>query len=478
MSVNTSPIPNVLADRYASPQLTQLWTQQSQIVRERQLWLTVLRTQIKLGYPASASVVADYERVVDQVDLESIRKRELRLRHDVMAGIEEFNALAGHETIHVGLTSRDVTENVQQQTIRDSLVIIRDRLIAALARIEKLSGRFRDQAVVGRSHNVPAQVTTLGKRFATVGEELLLGLSAMDHLIDDYPLRGIKGPMGTSADQLQILNGESGVAALEQAVAGALGFDHVLGSVGQVYPRSLDLAVVDVLIRATAPLSSLATTIRLMAGTGQASEGFADGQAGSSAMPHKMNARTCERVHGLYAVLGGSHEQLAAVVGDQWYEGDVTCSVVRRVAIPNAFFAADGLILSMLGVLDAFEAFPEVIAAELKRYLPFLATSRILMAAVEDGAGRETAHAVIKEHSVAVAKAMRQSETASNDLLERLSGDRRLGLTIGALTKLVHTDPLSYAGLAREQTDRFRTRATKLLARYPKAAAYSPGAML
>ena len=471
-------IANVLADRYASIGMLALWTEEAQIVRERRLWLSVLTTQIKLGYPAPASAVADYERVLEKVDLDSIRTREMRLKHDVMAGIEEFNSLAGHEIIHVGLTSRDVTENTQQQTIRDSLALIRDRLVSALARIDHLAEKYRDQVVVGRSHNVPAQVTTLGKRFATIGEELILGLTAIDNLLADYPLRGIKGPMGTAADQLQLLGDAQSVAALESTIAESLGFEHVFGSVGQIYPRSLDLAVVDTIIRATSPLSSLATTIRLMAGTGQAAEGFKKGQAGSSAMPHKMNARSCERVHGLYAVLGASHAQVAAITGDQWYEGDVTCSVVRRVALPNAFFAADGLVVTMLSILDSFEAFPAVIARELKNYLPFLATSKILMAAVEEGVGREIAQAAIKEHSVAVAIAMRLSDDASNDLLERLAADERLGLTILELTKLVHADPMSFAGLARDQTDSFRAKARPILKASPGPASYVPEAML
>ncbi|HVQ44357.1 MAG TPA: adenylosuccinate lyase [Candidatus Saccharimonadia bacterium] len=479
MSANRPLIPNVLADRYASVPMLELWTDEARVVRERRFWLSVLRSQIKHGHDAPAGAVADYEKVIDQVDLASIRRRELRLHHDVMARIEEFNALAGHELVHVGLTSRDVTENTEQAAIRDSLTLMHGRLVGTLARLDRLAREYRDLPVAGRSHNVPAQVTTLGKRFATAGEELLLGIEALEDLQARYPLRGIKGPMGTAADQLQVLGGDpAAVGALEADIAAELGFEHVFGSVGQVYPRSLDLAAVDALIRALAPLSSLATTIRLMAGNGQATEGFAKGQAGSSAMPHKMNARSCERVHGLYAVLGGSHAQLAAITGDQWYEGDVTCSVVRRVALPNAFFAADGLVQTMLAVLDSFGAYPAVITAELTTYLPFLASSKILMAAVAGGVGRETAHAAIKEHATAVAKAMRESGATTNNLVDRLAADDRLGLTAAELTSLIHAEPLSFAGLAREQVDTFHARAATVLEAHPEAAKYVPEAVL
>jgi adenylosuccinate lyase len=433
---------------------------------------------MKLGYDAPKAAIADYEKVIDQVDLASIRERETRLKHDVMARIEEFNALAGHEIIHVGLTSRDVTENTEQQAIRQSLELMHQRFVAVLGRLDQLAGKYRDQPLTGRSHNVPAQVTTLGKRFATAGEELLQGIGAIETLLTTYPVRGIKGPMGTSQDQLNLLGSSDNVASLESAIAAELGFEHTLGSVGQVYPRSLDLAVVDTLIRATAPLSSLATTIRLMAGAGLATEGFKAGQAGSSAMPHKMNARSSERIHGLYAVLGGSHAQLAAITGDQWNEGDVTCSVVRRVALPNAFFAADGLVQTMLSVLDGFGAYPAVIGRELETYLPFLATSKILLAAVEKGVGRETAHALIKEHAVAAATAMRETAKDTNDLLDRLAGAENLKLSLEELKGLVHADPLSFSGLARQQTDAFRAQAKLVLAAYPQAAGFQPEAIL
>jgi adenylosuccinate lyase len=479
MSDKRPVIANVLADRYASTPMLELWTDEARVLRERHFWLSILRGQIKLGNKASAEDVGDYEKVLEKVDLESIRSREMRTHHDVMARIEEFNALAGHQLIHVGLTSRDVTENTEQLAIRDALSLIHDRLISALARLDTMAFKYRDLAIAGRSHNVPAQVTTLGKRFATAGEELLLGIEAIEDLEGRYQLRGIKGPMGTAADQLQVLGGESSkVHELEGMIATELGFDRTFNSVGQIYPRSLDLAVVDVLIRACAPLSSLATTIRLMAGGGQVTEGFKEGQAGSSAMPHKMNARSCERVHGLYAVLGGCHAQLAAIVGDQWYEGDVTCSVVRRVALPNAFFAADGLLQTMLSILDSFGAFPEVINHELKTYLPFLASSKILMSAIAAGVGRETAHTVIKEHAVAVATAMRETGQVDNDLLERLAGDGRLKLSLDQLNTIVHADPLSFTGLAQTQVEIFRQQAAIVLEAHPLAAKYVPEAVL
>jgi adenylosuccinate lyase len=334
--------PNVLASRYASAELVELWSPRTKVVLERRLWLAVLQAQRDLGADVPDGVIEDYEKVLDDVDLESIEARERRTRHDVKARIEEFCALAGHEHIHKGMTSRDLTENVEQLQVRDSLVLVRDRMVAALARLARLAVEHAELVIVGRSHNVAAQATTLGKRFASAGEELLLAYERVDDLLDRYPLRGIKGPMGTSADQLDLLGGDAAaVAELEEAVARHLGFARVLGSVGQVYPRSLDFDVVSALVQAAAGPSSLATTIRLMAGQELATEGFAAGQVGSSAMPHKMNSRSCERINGLAVVLGGHLAMVAGISGTQWNEGDVSDSVVRRVALPDAFFAAD-----------------------------------------------------------------------------------------------------------------------------------------
>ncbi len=210
---------------------------------------------------------------------------------------------------------------------------------------------------------------------------------------------------------LDLLDGSTDrLAELEQRVAGHLGFDHVLTSVGQVYPRSLDFDVVSALVQVVAGPSNLATTIRLMAGIELVTEGFKEGQVGSSAMPHKMNTRSCERVNGLAVVLRGYLSMVGELAGDQWNEGDVSCSVVRRVALPDAFFACDGLFQTFLTVLDEFGVFPAVVQRELDRYLPFLATTKVLMAAVRNGVGREVAHEAIKDAAVGVALAMRQGQ--------------------------------------------------------------------
>ncbi|MGH3458161.1 adenylosuccinate lyase [Aeromicrobium sp.] len=470
--------PNILATRYASAEIVRIWSPEHKIVLERRLWIAVLRAQRDLGVETPDGVIEAYEAVVDQVDLASIAEREKVTRHDVKARIEEFAALAGAEHIHKGMTSRDLTENVEQLQVLASLQVMRDRSIATLARLGRLATEHAELVLAGRSHNVAAQATTLGKRFATVADELLVAMGRLDDLIARYPLRGIKGPVGTAQDQLDLLGGDPALLAeLEGRVAAHLGFDTVMTSVGQVYSRSLDYDVVTALVQLSAAPSNLATTIRLMAGNELVTEGFRPGQVGSSAMPHKMNTRSCERVNGLAVVLRGYASMVGELAGDQWNEGDVSCSVVRRVALPDAFYAADGLLETFLTVLDEFGVFPAVVQRELDRYMPFLATTKVLVAAVRAGVGREDAHEIIKEHAVAVALEMREKGTADNDLFARLAADDRLGLTEADLTSLV-ASPLEFTGAATEQVRQVVTRIDELVAANPGAAAYTPGAIL
>ena len=470
-------VPNVLATRYAADDLVAIWSPEHKIVLERQLWIAVLRAQRDLGVDVPAGVVEAYEDVVDKVDLESIAARERVTRHDVKARIEEFSALAGHEHIHKGMTSRDLTENVEQLQVRQSLALLRDRAVATLARLGRLAAEHETTVMAGRSHNVAAQATTLGKRFATAADELMVGVERIEELLARYPLRGIKGPMGTAQDMLDLLDGDaSRLADLEQRVAEHLGFERVMTSVGQVYPRSLDFDVLSAVVQLVAAPSNLATTIRLMAGNELVTEGFAEGQVGSSAMPHKMNTRSCERVNGLAVVTRGYLSMVGELAGDQWNEGDVSCSVVRRVALPDAFFAADGLFQTFLTVLDEFGAFPAVIQRELDRYLPFLATTKVLMAAVRRGVGREVGHEAIKQAAVGTALAMRQGQVA-NDVFDKLAADPALGLSRADIDALV-AEPIAFTGAAVAQTQAVVRAVEALAARHPGAAAYTPGAIL
>jgi adenylosuccinate lyase len=289
---------------------------------------------------------------------------------------------------------------------------------------------------------VAAQVTTLGKRFATCAQELLFSLASLEELIARLPLRGLKGPVGTGQDQIATLGSIKDLSKLEEKLAKEYGFENTLSSVGQIYPRSIDFEVVSKLLQIASAPSSMATTIRLMSGFGLVSEGFKSGQVGSSAMPHKMNARSSERINGMMVLLRGYATMAADLAGEQWNEGDVSCSVVRRVVIPDAFYTIDGLLHTFMTVLTEFGIYEDNINKELAEQLPFLATSQILTELVKKGMGREIAHELIKKYAT--------TTTASN-FFNALASEKDFPLSINELNNLIK-DPVTFAGSAIEQT--------------------------
>ena len=260
--------PNVLATRYATAEMVAIFDPINKIIAERKFWITILKLQKKAGLPITDVDIAAYEKIISKVDLASIESREKISRHDVKARIEEFNSLSGVEKIHIGLTSRDLTENIELIQIRDGLNLIRKRSLATLFLLEKNISKYEKTYMVGRSHNVAAQVTTLGKRFATCGEELLYSLTALNELINRLPLRGLKGPVGTGQDGISSLGSAKDLTKMEEAIASEFGFENTLTSIGQIYPRSIDFEVVSKLLQIASAPSSFATSIRLMAGAG------------------------------------------------------------------------------------------------------------------------------------------------------------------------------------------------------------------
>jgi adenylosuccinate lyase len=268
----------------------------------------------------------------------------------------------------------------------------------------------------------------------------LFAHSALKELIARLPLRGIKGPVGTSQDALAAMGKD--FEKLEKSIADQFGFENTWISVGQIYPRSVDFELVSKLLQIASAPSSMATTIRLMAGAGLASEGFKSGQVGSSAMPHKMNSRSSERINGMMVLLRGYNTMAADLAGDQWNEGDVSCSVVRRVVIPDSFYVLDGLFHTFITILNEFGIFEENIKMELSEQLPLLATTNILMECVKSGMGREVAHEIIKKHA---------TTTEPSKFFAALSSEKNFPLSLDQLNKLI-SNPTEFAGLALMQT--------------------------
>ncbi|MEM6910534.1 MAG: adenylosuccinate lyase [Verrucomicrobiota bacterium] len=471
-------IPNVLAERYASPAMRDIWSAEGRVILEREYWIAVMRGQQALGLDLPEEAIEAYESVKAQVNLASIADRERLTRHDVKARIDEFCALAGHQQVHKGMTSRDLTENVEQLQVFRSLELVRTKTASSLLLLAKRADEYKSLPLTGRTHNVAAQLTTFGKRIAMFGEELLAGFASLERFVETYAARGLKGAVGTQLDQLTLFEGDSKrVAELESRIVEHLGMASAFTNVGQVYPRSLDLETVSLLCQLASGPSSLAKTLRLMAGHELASEGFLPGQVGSSAMPHKMNSRSCERVNGFHTILKGHLTMASGLAGDQWNEGDVSCSVVRRIVLPDAFFAYDGLLETFLTILGQMEAYPAVVESEVDRYLPFLLTTTVLMEAVKAGAGREEAHQVIKEHALQTVRDLREGRVARNDFFDRLASDERLPLDRNALLG-IEANGRSTLGNALPQAEHFIARAREAAARTPGAAEYRVGQIL
>jgi len=436
--------PNVLATRYATKEMVTIFDPINKIINERKFWVIILKLQQKSGLPITDSDIKAYEEVIEKVDLASIDKREMKTRHDVKARIEEFNDIAGVEKIHIGLTSRDLTENIELIQIKAALELIEHRTLQTLFLLNEKITKYEKTYMVGRSHNIAAQVTTLGKRFASCAEELLFAHASLKELIVRLPLRGIKGPVGTSQDAISAMGKD--FEKFEKSIADQFGFENTWASAGQIYPRSVDFEVVSKLLQIASAPSSMSTTIRLMAGSGLASEGFKPGQVGSSAMPHKMNSRSSERINGMMVLLRGYNTMAADLAGDQWNEGDVSCSVVRRVVIPDSFYALDGLLHTFMTILNEFGIFEENINSEVNEQLPFLATTKILMECVKAGMGREVAHEIIKKHA---------TSTTPSKFFAALVSEKNFPLTISQLSKLIQ-NPADFAGLAVEQASQIK----------------------
>jgi len=473
-----SVIPNVLADRYATAPMKAVWSAEGKIRLERELWIAVMKAQRTLGLAIPEEAITAYEAVIDRIDPASIMRRERVSRHDVKARIDEFCELAGHEHLHKGMTSRDLTENVEQLQVFRALQVVRVKAGAAALALADRAERDAATLLTARTHNVAAQLTTAGKRWAMFGEELLGAYHLLEYLIKTYPVRGLKGAVGTQLDQLSLFDGDAAkVASLESEVVRHLGMGATLRAVGQVYPRSLDFRVVSCLCDLASGPSNFAKTLRLMAGHELAGEGFAKGQTGSSAMPHKMNSRSCERINGFHTLLKGHVTMAAGLAGDQWNEGDVSCSVVRRVVLPDAFFALDGLLETFLTVLQQMEVYEASLDRENDRYLPFLLTTTFMMEAVRHGIGRESAHEVIKEHATATMRDLRSGHTSHNDLIDRLAGDPRLGLSHATLEAAVDRGRAA-TGAAENQTAVVAAALRAAAAGCPEAARYRPGDIL
>lgn len=475
------PNENILSKRYATPAMNEIFSERGKTVAERELWIEVMKAQRELGVAIPSEEIAKYEAAKTSVDLDAIAAIERRTKHDVKAKIEAFVLAAGAaEHIHKGMTSRDLTDNVEQMQIKRAAGLIFGKCVSVLRHFTDRARDYHDIVLTARTHHQPAQPTVLGRRFSMWAEELLWHVSGLESFVADYPLRGLKGPVGTQSDLLVLLGSPDKVDTLERSVARGLGFATILDAPGQVYPRSLDYELLSRLACTASACENFAKGMRLMAGYELVTEGFREGQVGSSAMPHKMNTRSSERICGFAELLKMYADGASRLAGDQWEEGDVSCSVLRRVIIPDACYTMDGLCETVLTVLNEMGVYPAMIDMEVERYLPFLATTEMLMLATKAGVGRETAHEAIKKHAVSEALRLRNTRSGDNLLTELLAADpafREAGISSDDLRGVLADVP-HFVGRAKQQTDAICAKADVLIRKHANEAAYEPQGIL
>jgi adenylosuccinate lyase len=366
------------------------------------------------------------------------------------------------------MTSRDLTENIELFQLSASLELAQLKAAALLKHLAEFAREYLEVPMVARTHNVPAQLTTLGRRAATWMEELIYSFSHVEDILRRLPLRGIKGPIGTSQDLLDLFGDSSQI--VENSVATELGFNQLLIAPSQIYPRSIDYEIVTALVQLAGSPSNIATNIRIMSGFGLVSEGFAKHQVGSSAMPHKINARLSERVNGLIAVLKGNAVMVQELVGNQWNEGDVSCSVVRRVALPDSFYAIDAILDTSIRIVSDLVVHREEVQFEVDNHLPFLTSTKLLSSLLKMGMGREDAYATIKK-LVNTARANLRTSSVNN-FFDLVHADSSLELEDGVLDSLLDTQKL--IGRAKEQTMEIILKAMNIANSHPKSLRYSP----
>ena len=474
------PNPNVLSQRYATPEIRSIFSEYGKNLRERQLWIAVMKAQRELGVNIPAEDIGKYEVAASSIDPQEIEKQERVTRHDVKAKIEAFVGQAkAKEHIHRGMTSRDLTDNVEQMQIREASCIVLERSAATLKHFMDHVQGYLDIEMVARTHHQAAQPTLMGRRFAMWTEEFMTHFKDFEIFTQNYRLRGIKGPVGTQTDMLALLGSKEKVEELERLVAKHLGFSQTLTAPGQVYPRSSDYALLSHMAVLGSACENFGKGMRLMCGNDLMTEGFKEGQVGSSAMPHKMNTRSSERDCGFANLLKMYTAGASYLAGDQWEEGDVSCSVIRRVIIPDSFYTIDGLCETTMTVLNEMGVYPAVVKAELEKYLPFLATTQVMTMATKAGMGREEAHKAIKTCMISAARGIRE-RAEQPDIASRLAEQ-------DAFKKYnIHRDQIAAAlldtkimlGNARPQAISVMKDAQELISRYPKATIYEPREIL
>jgi len=458
---------NPLTARYASPEMSEVFSPQRKASTWRRLWVALAEAEAALGLPIAAGQIEQLRAHIDDVDFDKAREYERRLRHDVMAHVHTYGDACpeARGIIHLGATSCFVTDNTDLLLLREALTLVRRKLVAVIDRLGRFAAEHRALPCLGFTHFQPAQPTTVGKRACLWAYDLVLDLAEVEHRLASLRARGVKATTGTQASFLRLFNGDhEKVRRLERLVCEKMGFAESYAVTGQTYPRKIDAQVLSALSGIAQSAHKAATDLRLLAHRKEIEEPFEREQIGSSAMAYKRNPMRCERICSLARFVMTLESSPAQTLATQWLERTLDDSANRRLVIPQAFLATDAVLILYQNVAAGLVVYPKVIAANLAAELPFMATENILMAAVAAGGDRQELHERIRRHSQAAAAVVKQ-QGGPNDLLDRLEQDEAFA-DVDLRSVL---DPAAFIGRAPQQVDEFiAAEIDPIRARYPE----------
>ena len=447
-----------LVSRYTSREMQELFSEKTKFTTWRRCWLALAEAQFELGLTdiINQEMLDEMRANINNIDFDVAAAKEKEIRHDVMAHVFEFGTKCpkAEGIIHLGATSQFVVCNTDLIIQKKAFDLVRKSILKVISNLAKFCLEHKDLPTLGFTHYQPAQPTTVGKRNTLYIQDLVMDLEYIDSFLDQVKARGAKGTVGTQATFVELFHGDNKkVRALDALVSKKLGFDKVFEVTGQTYPRKLDMKLSETLAGVGASAHKFAVDLRLLSNLKVQEEPFAKKQTGSSAMAYKRNPMRSERMTGLSRKLMGLPADFAATFANQWFERTLDDSAIRRMDIPQAFLLTDAILKLYVNISSQMVVFPKQIERHLRMELPFMSTEKILMEAVEKGESRQEMHEVVKEHSLAAGKVVKE-EGLDNDLLKRLADDERIPFSYDALLELVG-DYTQFTGRASAQTDEY-----------------------
>ncbi|MCL2349983.1 MAG: adenylosuccinate lyase [Defluviitaleaceae bacterium] len=454
-NIDKSKYISPFSSRYAGGQMQWLFSEQKRVETWRRLWVALAKGQRQLGLDISDGQIAQMEAFASDINFERVAEVEARVRHDVMANVHAFGEQCpgAAAIIHLGATSAYVVDNGDLIIQREALELVKAKTLKVLSVLADFAEKYKDMPTLGFTHFQPAQLTTVGKRATLWMHDLLMDLEEIDFVLDSLKFLGSKGTTGTHASFLELFDGDGGkVKQLESIIAAEFDFDAVYPVSGQTYSRKIDSRFVNALGQLAQSASKFANDMRLLAHLKEMEEPFESEQIGSSAMAYKRNPMRCERVNALSRHVITQAQNTAATAAAQWLERTLDDSANKRVAVPEAFLAMDGILNLYINIAGGLVVYPKMIHSRIMAELPFMATENIMMDGVKRGGNRQDLHEAIRVHSMAASARVKQ-EGLQNDLLERIAADPTFNTTLEELTALLN--PAAYTGRASEQTQEF-----------------------